>query len=99
GTWANQIKLLKEQWKEFMALIGKALIEILLPVVKFLNRALEILINITKTIGKIYSMITGKNVAVESNMDIADSASDAAEGENGLADGIGKAAKAAKKAL
>ncbi|MFS8541312.1 MAG: hypothetical protein LOD89_04395, partial [Tissierellales bacterium] len=30
-SWANQIKILKEQWKEFMSLIGKALIEILLP--------------------------------------------------------------------
>lgn len=104
GTWANQVKLLKEQWQEFMSLIGKALIEVLLPVVKFLNKALEILIGITKAIGKIYTMITGREIGasaevVETNMDIEDSALGAADGQEKLADGIGKASKAAKKAL
>lgn len=99
GSWANQIKLLKEQWQEFMSLIGKALIEILLPIVKFLNRALELLINVTKEIGKIYTMITGKNAAVEANNNIADTASDATDSEIDLSKGIDKASKAAKKAL
>lgn len=106
GTWANQVKLLKEQWQEFMGLMGEALIKILLPAVKFLNRVLDVLIKIANAIGQIYSMITGKEVKAESanniaesNMDIADTAIDAADGEGKLADGIGKAAKAAKKAL
>ena len=99
GTWANQVKILKEQWQEFMGLIGTALIEVLLPVVKGLNKLLEILISVTKEIGKIYTMITGKKVAVEANNNIANTAMDAADGEEELADGIGKAAAAAKKAL
>jgi len=99
GSWANQVKLLKEQWQEFMSLIGKALIEILLPIVKLLNRGLELLINIAKAIGSIYTMITGKEVIAETNMDIGDSASDATDSEFDLADGIEKAGKAAKKAL
>ena len=60
NTWANQVKILKMQWEEFMSLIGKALVEILLPVVKFLNKVLELLIKIAKSIGSIYTMITGK---------------------------------------
>ena len=99
GTWANQVKILKEQWKEFMGLIGTALIEILLPIVKGLNKLLEILIDVTKEIGKIYTIITGKKVAVEANNNIANTAIDAADGEEELADGIGKAAAAAKKAI
>lgn len=99
GTWANQVKILKEQWKEFMGLIGTALIEILLPIVKGLNKLLEILIAVTKEIGKIYTLITGKKVAVEANNNIANTAMDAADGEEDLADGIGKAAAAAKKAI
>lgn len=99
GSWANQIKLLKEQWQEFMSLIGKALIEILLPIVKVINLALEGLIKVTKEIGKIYTMIAGKEVAVTANNNIADTAIEATEGEEDLADGIGKATKAAKKAL
>jgi len=99
GSWANQIKLLKEQWQEFMSLIGKALIEILLPIVKFLNRALELLIDIAKAIGSIYTMIMGKEVIAEANIKIGDSASDAADSELDLAGGIEEASKAAKKAL
>lgn len=99
NTWSNQVKLLRMQWEQFMSLIGKALTEILLPVVKFLNRMLELLINVTKEIGKIYTMITGKKATVEANNNIADSADDAADGEFDIADGIDKATKAAKKAL
>ena len=99
GTWANQTKILKEQWKEFMGLIGKALIEVLLPFVKGLNNLLGVLIDVVKELGKMYTLITGKEVAVESNNNISDSAVNAAEGEEDLADGIGKAAKAAKGAI
>nr|WP_312578217.1 hypothetical protein [Sedimentibacter sp.] len=98
GSWANQTKLLKEQWKEFMGLIGNFLVKILLPIVKALNQLLEILINVTKEIGKIYTLATGKEVSVDSNNSIADTAIDAAQGEEELADGIGEAEKAAKKA-
>jgi len=93
GSWANQVKLLKEQWQEFMGLMGKALVEILLPVVRFLNEALEALIAVTKEIGKIYVMITGKQI------EISDTAGDAADSEIDLSDGVDKAGKAAKKAL
>jgi hypothetical protein len=99
GTWANQVKILTERWKEFSALIGKALMEILLPMVKFLNKTLDVLISITKEIGKIYTLITGKEVVVEANNNIAGSADDAAESEEDLSKGIKKAGKEAKKAL
>ena len=99
GSWANQVKLLKEQWQEFMALIGKALVEILLPVVKFLNKVLEGLIAIAKWIGKIYAMITGKQMVEEANTKISDSAYAASDAETDLEKGIEKAGKAAQKAL
>lgn len=101
GTWANQVKILKEQWKQFMSLIGTALIEIALPFVKALNWMLEGLIKITREVGKIYTLLTGRSATVTStvNNEIADSAGDAADNENKLADGIGKAAKAARRAL
>ncbi len=106
GTWANQVKILKEQWQEFMGLIGTALIEVLTPFIKGLNKLLEIVINVVREIGKMYTMMTGREVIVESttnlsdaNADVADTAGDAADGQNDLAKGIGKAAKAAKGAL
>ena len=69
GTWSNQVKILKMQWEEFMSLIGKVLVEILLPVVRFLNKALELLIKITKTIGKIYTIITGREIGASAPFD------------------------------
>lgn len=99
GTWSNQVKIMKMQWQEFSGLMGQVLIKVFLPVVKVINKILEGLIKVTKEIGKIYTMITGKEIAVETNNNIADSAFDAAEGEDKIADGIGKATKAAKKAL
>lgn len=78
GTWSNQVKILTMQWEELMGLIGQALIKILLPVVKVLNKALEAIIKIVKGIGEIYTMITGKEVSVDtkSNTDMLGSMPD-----------------------
>ena len=106
GTWANQTKILKEQWQEFMGLIGNAIIQVLLPFVKALNKILEMVNKVLRKIGELYSAITGKSLATESNSAIADSndliadtAGDAADAEKDLSKGIDKAAKAAKRAL
>ena len=99
GTWANQTKILKERWQEFMGLIGNALIEIGLPVVKALNAILEMVNKILRKIGELYTVITGKELVSEANAGIADSADDASDSEIDLSSGIDKAAKSAKKAL
>lgn len=98
-NWAHSVKILGETWKEFLGIVGTGLQTVVLPLVKALIKVLEVLIAIARTIGKIYTMITGKELVAETNYDIGDSAFDAAEGEEELADGIGKAAKAAQKAL
>jgi len=93
GSWANQTRMLSERWKEFLGLIGNALIPLLLPVVQFLNETLQLLINILKKIGEIYTMLTGKTVEVTKSTTLA------ADAEFEFADGIDTAAKAAKNAL
>ena len=93
GSWANQTRILSERWKEFLGLIGNALIQVLLPVVQFLNKALELLINILKKIGEIYTMLTGKTIEVAKSTNLA------ADSEFAFADGIDAATKAAKNAL
>lgn len=37
-SWANQTKILSERWKEFLSVLGSGLIQILTPVLKFLNQ-------------------------------------------------------------
>lgn len=98
-NWAHSLKILGEKWKQFMGYVGAALKGILLPLMHVLIQILDILIAIAEQIGKIYTMITGKQITVETNTNIADSASDAAKSEKDLAKGIDKAKKAAKGAL
>lgn len=37
GGWANQLRILSEQWKEFSTTIGQVLVQVLLPALKTLN--------------------------------------------------------------
>lgn len=37
-SWANQTRILSERWKEFLSVLGSGLIQILTPVLKFLNQ-------------------------------------------------------------
>jgi hypothetical protein len=110
-TWANSVKILKEKWQEFLGIAGKGLQEILLPVVKFLTKVLDILIKISTAVEKVFAIITGKKVDVEPNQvgavqdytdtigDMEGISKDAAKGQKDLGKGIKDAAKAAKGAL
>lgn len=44
-SWANQTRILSEQWKEFSSVIGTVLVGVLLPAVKSINAALSELIS------------------------------------------------------
>lgn len=96
GTWANQIKILKEQLMQLASVLGTAFINTLKPLVTALNKALasiiEFAVKVVNALGKIFGW-----KAVVSNAGIADDFSDAATGADSLADSTGKAAKNAKK--
>lgn len=40
-SWANQTRILSERWKEFLSVLGSGLIQILTPVLKFLNQVVS----------------------------------------------------------
>ena len=44
GSWANQVRILKEQWNEFSGTAGTVLMNVLLPVVRSLNSAMSQLV-------------------------------------------------------
>jgi mannose/fructose/N-acetylgalactosamine-specific phosphotransferase system component IIB len=98
GTWANQTKLLKEQWQQFMGIIGNGLIQVLLPFVKLLNKILSGLIKIAHTVGKVFAMITGKQVVDNSTVQAQQEAIDTGIDLSDVNVGIGKAADKAGKA-
>lgn len=102
-SWANQTRILSEQFKELLSVLGSGLITVLTPAVKFLNTILGQLITMAKQIGAILLKLFGVSVPVadtSKNMEgIADSMDSASDSAENLADGVEKAKKAAKKAL
>lgn len=89
GSWANQIRLLKEQWTQFLGILGNGLIKILTPMVKALNQMLASLISIGNAITKIFGGKTTNNMSTT----IKDSAGSAGD----LDAGLGDANESAKK--
>ncbi|MEM5769574.1 MAG: hypothetical protein AAGU32_14965, partial [Bacillota bacterium] len=86
NSWANQTRLLNEQWSELLGMIGPFLTQVLLPALQYLNNLLS---NIIATLRKLGL----------GTQNISSTASDAAESQNDLADGIAAAGKAANNAL
>lgn len=89
GSWANQIRLLKEQWTQFLGILGSGLIKILTPMVKALNQMLASLISIGNAITKVFGGKTTNNMSTT----IKDSAGSAGD----LDAGLGDANESAKK--
>lgn len=98
-SWANQTRVLSEQFKELLGILGSGLITVLTPVVKFLNTVLTMLIAIAKQIGAILSKLFGISIPVADSGKFAEDLSSAAGGADELAEGVEAAGKAAKGAL
>lgn len=82
GSWANQIRLLKEQWSQFLGILGSGLIKILTPMVKALNQMLASLISIGNAITKVF----GGKITNNMSTTIKDSAIQAGDLDTGLDD-------------
>lgn len=105
-SWANQTKILSEQWKELLIILGNGLITVLTPVVKGLNAIVAAMINVANTIGQIMSKIFGIEAqefgateVEDAYSDIAGSAGDAADATDEYGNAVDKAGKKAKGAL
>lgn len=83
GSWANQTRILSENWKEFMGIVGQGLIQVLTPLLQILNRIVAGLTALAKSL-------------FPSAADSANSLQTAAEGAESIASGLGGAAAQAK---
>lgn len=83
GSWANQVRILKEQWSQLIGILGKGLIAALTPIVKALNKLLSYLIAIGNAIASLFGgkKITGISKGLDS----------AAGSAGGLDDNLGDA--------
>jgi hypothetical protein len=96
GNWANQVRLLKEQFTQLMGVLGSGLIKVLTPVIKALNELLGNLINVANAIAATFggSGIQESTASVSSSIgDINNSIGDT---ENGLNNANTSAKKLAK---
>lgn len=96
NSWANQTRILKEQWSQLLGILGKGLIAVLTPVVQALNKLLGYLISIGNAISKVFG---GKGIksAAASVQDSASGAGAMADNMEDTASGADKANESAKK--
>lgn len=95
-TWANQIRILKEQFVQLGGIVGTAFINMLKPLVAALNTAMGAVINFAETVVNALGVIFGWKLEITSGS-LAQDFEDAAAGASDLASGTGKAADNAKK--
>lgn len=103
-SWANQTRILSEQWKQFLGIIGQGLIQVLTPALKFLNQMMGVLIQWAQTFAAVTGALFGKqqqqaNASAAAVGNVADTSNAAADGQNALAGATKKAGKEAKGAL
>lgn len=92
GNWANQVRVLSEQWNTFKSVLGSSFIQVLTPIIQALNKIMEKLILAGKYFQRFVYMLTG--VQPETN-----GATKAVEGLGGSLDDATDKAKKTKKAL
>lgn len=95
-SWANQTRVLKEQWKEFLGVLGTGIITVLTPLVKALNMIMGRMIAIVKSIGSVLSNVFG--IQVQSANQVSGAISDTAGAFDDATTAVGDYDKATKKA-
>lgn len=76
-SWANQTKILSERWKEFLSVLGTGLIQILAPVLKFLNQFVSAMTSALTAFNKFLGINTEISATGAAGIaDIADSMDD-----------------------
>ena len=93
GSWANQVRLLKEQFSQLLGILGKGLITVLKPIVKALNTMLASLISIVNSMSKAFG---GKGIEKTAST-VSSSVEDMNSQVDDTAGGFDQANKEAKK--
>lgn len=101
GSWANQVRILKEQWSQLIGILGKGLIAALTPIVKALNKLLSYLIAIGNAIASLFGgkKITGVSKGLDSAAGSAGNLDDNLGGAGGKLDEDNKKAEKLAKTL
>ncbi len=94
GSWANQVRLLGEQWKIFQGTMGAGFINILTPVIRGLN----ILIQKLQVAAEYFKAFTSMLFGDGTSGSVSNSADKAAVSTQNMGGAVSDTGKAAKKA-
>ena len=103
-SWANQTRILSMQWQEFMSIIGQALIQVLLPVIRVLNQIVSALIDIANAFNAaISSIFGGATTQIQQTQaavsGVSSGIDEAVENQNALTDATKETNKEQQKSL
>lgn len=100
-TWANQIRILRQNFEVFGRVIGNVVINAFRPLIVWLNAAMERVIAFAETIGNALGKIFGWKIThtpASNAADVYDTLTDSLDGTADAGDGTSDALKDAKKA-
>lgn len=98
GSWANQTRILSENWKEFLSVIGQGLIQALTPAIQLLNKLMGYLISAANAFSAFMATVFGApETTVKGQEAQAAAIGDAAEAEYDLASNTKKATAELKR--
>ena len=95
-TWANQVRILKQNLEQLSIVVGRTFINALKPLVKYLNVAVQAITQFAQMVSDALGKIFGWKYEVGSGGITAD-IDDAADGADDLSGGLGNAVDNAKK--
>lgn len=106
GSWANQVRILSEQFKQLAGIVGGVLVSAFLPVVKVVNTVIAKIIQLAQVFASFVNKLLGIKSPIASTgagmsqiADAAGSISDTMGDAAGGIAGIGSAANKSKKQL
>ena len=79
GSWANQVRVLSERFKELLSILGTGLIQVLTPVIQFLNTVLSRLIEAATAASQFLGSLFGGGQDAAGDMQAAASGAQAVQ--------------------
>ena len=102
NTWANSVRILKEEVKAWGMIIGQVVIGAFKPLVNALNKVMLKVISFTRTIADALGSIFGWTIEINGGNAVSDEMDDVSDSIGGIGDsasGANQAAKELKKTL
>ena len=93
SSWANQIRILQERFKQLLGIIGNGFISGLTPVVQFLNMIISKLITFANVVSAVFGRLFGKKSGGEQAATGFSAADNAAKSATSSAGGLNNALK------